>query len=849
MSLTRGDKKLSVLTSRMIPEHIRNEKPNFEIFMKGFFRYLEQQGNAYDILTHIFEYGDIDKTADDYISHFKSAYAAEIPDSITPDFKLLIKQVKTYYRSKGSEAGFQFLLRFLFNSDAEFYYPKDNMLKTSDGKWRVPTYIRPKDNPDYGTVLDFYLDMRVQGEISGAEAWISSYEDLINPETGNGTLVHMVLDERTMIGTFVNGEKLIIIDGNKDFSVLYTHVYVDEAVIANLPNKILTAETGVLKINGKPAALKTNTDTYVLTCEPGLFDITGNEVRLLENFVPGLTQTAGGWEDTSGWLSSEDKLQDSYYYQEFSYVVISQVSLKFYKELLKDALHPAGYEIFGELQLAPGAAIETGTLDLFTTEYEIDTLEDGLLIVMSLNTVLNVIDLMLDWEPWKRTFGYYEAGDIREDPIESLFFNPCVVDEVTMAFFEDSPDTHMDYATTMIIARQQDAQTDIQTLMSPEDFDYFGRTVAASGDGNRVAISAYGNNGNPTVTIYTVDSNNGSLNYEADIIGPSASTTFGLTSISLNYGGDTLLVGDTSNNAVEVWVRPGGNLLWSKEDTIVRVVDGFGYTTSIQDDGNRIAIGAKNAPGAGSNRGEVYVLTRTGVTWSDEQIIVPTDLEDNKLFGTHVDLTKNGDRILITTDHNNTYGVYVFDRVVSTWTQTDKLLLSGAGNQNKISGDGLVIVINEPLYTGSLSNQGGAHIYEETAPNVWMVRGTIVYSGAAINDNFASNVAIDNTGFRILTTIPYAEFGGTTDAGIGVVYERNGNVWDEQGTFEPSDHVTSGHTQWGRNIGSFDSDDLCQLTLTGAPLRDDFSNTDSGAAYAYKIGTFDVDISQCKMPD
>ena len=64
-----------------------------------------------------------------------------------------------------------------------------------------------------------------------------------------------------------------------------------------------------------------------------------------------LNQEVGYWEDERGFLSYPDiVLEDSNYYQQFSYDISSQVDLNDYKELLED-VHPAGTKQFTNLRV------------------------------------------------------------------------------------------------------------------------------------------------------------------------------------------------------------------------------------------------------------------------------------------------------------------------------------------------------------------------------------------------------------------------------------------------------------------------------------------------------------------
>ena len=57
----------------------------------------------------------------------------------------------------------------------------------------------------------------------------------------------------------------------------------------------------------------------------------------------------GYWRTTTSHLNSEKKIHDNIYYQEYSYDVISGLSLNRYENILKRVLHVAGNELFGSV--------------------------------------------------------------------------------------------------------------------------------------------------------------------------------------------------------------------------------------------------------------------------------------------------------------------------------------------------------------------------------------------------------------------------------------------------------------------------------------------------------------------
>ena len=59
----------------------------------------------------------------------------------------------------------------------------------------------------------------------------------------------------------------------------------------------------------------------------------------------------GNWIDTQGFLSDTMVLQDSYYYQVFSYEIATEKMIDAYREIIKELVHPIGYALFGKFEV------------------------------------------------------------------------------------------------------------------------------------------------------------------------------------------------------------------------------------------------------------------------------------------------------------------------------------------------------------------------------------------------------------------------------------------------------------------------------------------------------------------
>jgi hypothetical protein len=73
---------------------------------------------------------------------------------------------------------------------------------------------------------------------------------------------------------------------------------------------------------------------------------TDSEVELkINTSAVGLEE--GYWKDNAGFLNSDKYIQDSYYFQEYSYEIQVEKSLDKYVDVVKKTMHPVGNKLFG----------------------------------------------------------------------------------------------------------------------------------------------------------------------------------------------------------------------------------------------------------------------------------------------------------------------------------------------------------------------------------------------------------------------------------------------------------------------------------------------------------------------
>jgi len=203
------DKSLvNILTDRSIPDFIQSDYPLFVQFIEAYNTWLEQSKYTHDIANNLREYRNIDTTLDEFIDYFRSEFLVNIPPTVLADKRLLVKHIRSFYANKGNEASYRFLFRILYNETVEFYYPKNDILRASDGKWYQQTSLRiTVTNPETSTLLS---TRRVVGLTSGASAII---ESALNFTERGINIVELSLSD--IRGTFVQGESIQVIVENE----------------------------------------------------------------------------------------------------------------------------------------------------------------------------------------------------------------------------------------------------------------------------------------------------------------------------------------------------------------------------------------------------------------------------------------------------------------------------------------------------------------------------------------------------------------------------------------------------------------------------------------------------------
>lgn len=359
-------KKISPLIQDQMPDFVQAEYSTFVDFVKAYYEWMDQEGYVSERIGSLLEFRDVDETPDSFLQYLENEYMDSFPVSMEANKRLVLKNIRDFYRTRGTPDSFKFLFRILYAIDISIEEPKRKLLKLSGGVWIEETSIRVSNH--FGAEWDNMVGNQItQGS---ASAYVDKVRRLW---VGGSEIVELVLYE--IVGTFQENE---VIYGTYTESSISKTIWGTPFVgVTSL--SIISAGSGyevgdVVNITG--ACTGVGAKAYVSKVgnsgEIEVITQTSPGINYLTLPVNTVTTNAGtgasiigalgllfdhpGFSPNSdSSLSSESVIQDSDYWQEFSYVINhiatdsgdSPKTINTYKSVVKSTIHPAGTKMFG----------------------------------------------------------------------------------------------------------------------------------------------------------------------------------------------------------------------------------------------------------------------------------------------------------------------------------------------------------------------------------------------------------------------------------------------------------------------------------------------------------------------
>ena len=389
--------------------------------------------------------------------------------------------------------------------------------------------------------------------------------------------------------------------------------------------------------------------------------------------------------------------------------------------------------------------------------------------------------------------------------------------------------------------------------------DTYGNSVDISLDGNTVVIGAYLENSSSYTdngAAYVYVRSGTTWTQQAKLLAPDllSGDQFGY-SVSISADGNTVVIGSPSSDlggvapdigAAYVFTRSGST--WTRQQILTAFDaeedDAFGHSVSLSSDGLTLLVGAyAESTSPNTANGSAYIFIYESGIWIEQQKILASDRASGDGFGGSVSLSSDGNTALVgayaegTSPNFENGAVYVFTRTGSTWTEQQKLLASDRGTQDyfgssiSISSDGNTALIGaKSESTSPNSSNGAAYVFtREVGGSTWTEQQKILASDPATNDNFGFSVALSSDGNTALIGAANESTSPNSGQGAAYIFTRTAGVWTQGQKFlapDPADF-----DQFGSSVAI--SDDGLTFFI-GAPNEDTSPSSSNGAAYVYR---------------
>lgn len=297
------------------------------------------------------------------------------------------------------------------------------------------------------------------------------------------------------------------------------------------------------------------------------------------------------------------------------------------------------------------------------------------------------------------------------------------------------------------------------------------------------------------------------------------------TSVALNAEGNIIAIGapfNDNNGAASGQVR----IFENQSDNWVQIgaaINGSaspnrsGFSVSISNDGNIVAIGSPDTNGSGFDSGEVRVFENIAGNWTQ----IGDEINGEATFdnsGYSVSLSGDGAIVAIGALDNggaagsNTGHVRVYENIAGSWEQIGDDI-DGEEAEDKsgfsvsLSEDGTIVAIGAPFNDGTASSSGHVRVYQNESGS-WEQIGDDI-DGEAMNDRFGVSVALSTDG-----TIVAIGARDNNSTGHVRVYENVAGSWEQIG--DDIDGESIG-THFGSSVGISANGSIVAI---GIPLSD-----------------------------
>jgi hypothetical protein len=160
--------------------------------------------NPVQNIQELLNFRDPDKVISNFLTKFRNEFLNTMPEKLTDgiDKRNIIKNIKSIYRVKGTQEGHKAFFRMLFGLESQTSYPRENVLRVSNGQWNTNKILRSIATTGDTNSL---VGRTITGQTSSATAIV---ENLFKFQIGADEVSEFILNDDSITGTFQVGEEI-----------------------------------------------------------------------------------------------------------------------------------------------------------------------------------------------------------------------------------------------------------------------------------------------------------------------------------------------------------------------------------------------------------------------------------------------------------------------------------------------------------------------------------------------------------------------------------------------------------------------------------------------------------------
>lgn len=315
--------------------------------------------------------------------------------------------------------------------------------------------------------------------------------------------------------------------------------------------------------------------------------------------------------------------------------------------------------------------------------------------------------------------------------------------------------------------------------------DRFGASVALSADGDVFAAGAFGNDGNGSNAghVRVFEWNGTSWSQKGMDIDGEASDDGSGRSLAMSADGNTVIIGANGNDDNGTQAGHARVFTWNGSAWVQKGLDldgeaagdEFGWSVSMNDDGNVVAVGALYNDGSSFNAGHVRIYEWNGNAWGQKGVDIDGEVMAD-LSGFSLDLALDGNAVIIGAIGNDDSGsqaghARVFEWDGAAWSQKGvdidgEAADDACGVSTTINADGSMVAIGAIYNDGNGSNAGHVRVYEWSGTS-WSQVGQDI-DGEAPSDESGLSIAINPNGTQLIIGAPENDGNGSASGHVRV---------------------------------------------------------------------------------